>query len=309
MPLRLLRASRQRLQLRKQLGDRRRAPSPARSRSTAAARRAAFRSRPRRARRGRSSSGIGAAQAAASRRRARARAARRTAPRAARAGCRRRKSPDRRRAGGRAPISPRPSNGSKYSPVSGSQAMALTVKSRRRAASSIDIAGVAGDVEPAMAAAGFRFAAGQRDVDAARLVDLKALADRFDAAERFEQRAQPLGGDAEDFEVECLSTRGPCSRSRTQPPTISARPPAARTAAASASARSSRSPVTIRYWAVTRRRPNRLTNRSQYPGAIAFSSTSAARFLVGVDLRGGAGDRRRDRVGDRLGGLPRAVGA
>ena len=37
--------------------------------------------------------------------------------------------------------SPRPSNGSKYSPVSGSHEIALTVKSRRRAASAIDMSG------------------------------------------------------------------------------------------------------------------------------------------------------------------------
>ena len=50
MPLRLLRAAGERLQLGKQLRRRRRDPSRARSRSTAAARTAAFRFRPRRAR-------------------------------------------------------------------------------------------------------------------------------------------------------------------------------------------------------------------------------------------------------------------
>ena len=61
---------------------------------------------------------------------------------------------------------------------------------------------IAGDLEPAMAAAGFRFAAGQRDVDIAPLVDLKALAHHVDAPERFEQLAQPLGVDAVHLEVE-----------------------------------------------------------------------------------------------------------
>ena len=60
---------------------------------------------------------------------------------AARAGCRRRTSPDRRRAAGGGSRSPRPSNGSRYSSVSGSQEIALIVKSRRRAASSIVIDG------------------------------------------------------------------------------------------------------------------------------------------------------------------------
>ena len=42
---------------------------------------------------------------------------------------------------------------------------------------------IAGDVEAAVPAAGFRFAPRQRDVDVARLVDLEAFADGFDAAE------------------------------------------------------------------------------------------------------------------------------
>ena len=80
--------------------------------------------------------------------------------------------------------SARPSNGSSYSPVSGSQAIALMVKSRRRAASSIDIAGSPCDLEALVAAPLLRLAAGQRDVDVASrpgddLVDRKALADRL----------------------------------------------------------------------------------------------------------------------------------
>ena len=127
--------------------------------------------------------------------------------RAARAGCRRRTSADRRRAAAAASRSPRPSNGSRYSPVSGSHEIALTVKSRRRAASAIDMSGSPVDDEAAVAAAGLRLAARQRHVDVADLVDLKALADGLDAAERLEQRAQPIAGQAEDLEVDVASTR------------------------------------------------------------------------------------------------------
>ena len=74
----------------------------------------------------------------------------------------------------------RPSNGSRYSPVSGSQAIALTVKSRRRAASVERHDRIAGDLEAAVAAAGLRLAARQRDVDVGDLVDGEALADGVD---------------------------------------------------------------------------------------------------------------------------------
>src|SRR5262249_52896677 len=61
---------------------------------------------------------------------------------------------------------------------------------------------VAGYVEAAMAAAGFRFASRQRDVDVADLVNLEAFADRFDAAEPFKELSQPVCRQAEDFEVD-----------------------------------------------------------------------------------------------------------
>ena len=64
--------------------------------------------------------------------------------------------------------SARPSNGSTYSPVSGSQEMALTVKSRRRAASSIDIDGSPSTTKPLCPRPGLRLAAGQPDVDRRR---------------------------------------------------------------------------------------------------------------------------------------------
>ena len=98
--------------------------------------------------------------------------------------------------------------------------------------------GIAGDDEAAVSAAGLRVAARQRDVDVADLVDLEAFADRFDASEGFEHRAQAIAGDAEDFEVHVRRARpAEQQRSRTQPPTTRARPPASRTA------RRSRSPV------------------------------------------------------------------
>ena len=90
----------------------------------------------------------------------------------------------RRRAAARRSRSPRPSNGSTYSPVSGSQEMALMVKSRRRAASSSEQRRVAGDGEAAVPAAGLRLAPRQRHVESGDLVDGEALADGVDAAER-----------------------------------------------------------------------------------------------------------------------------
>ena len=133
---------------------------------------------------------------------------------------------DRRRAARVARDRARPSNGSRYSSVSGSHEMALTVKSRRRAASSIGHRRIAGDREAAVAAARLRLAPRQRDVDVADLVDLKALADRFDAAEWL--RAAPAArsaGSPNTSRSMSFDSR-PSSRSRTQPPTISARPPA-----------------------------------------------------------------------------------
>ena len=66
---------------------------------------------------------------------------------------------------------------------SGSQAMALIVKSRRRAASAGDSVGIALDGEALVSAAGLRLAPRQRDVETGDLVDGEALADGIDAAE------------------------------------------------------------------------------------------------------------------------------
>ena len=90
-----------------------------------------------------------AAELAASPARARTRSAPRTGSRAARAGCRRRTSRGSTARSSRRVEIARPSNGSRYSPVSGSQEIALIVKSRRRAASSSDSRGSPDDGEPA----------------------------------------------------------------------------------------------------------------------------------------------------------------
>ncbi len=136
------------------------------------------------------------AQRARVRHRRSARTARRTGARAARAGCRRQTCPDRRR-GGDAPRDPRGRRkGSRISPVSGSREIALIVKSRRRAASSIDSAGSPVDGESLVPAAGLRLAARERDVEIADLVDGEALADRLDVAEslRAAREVDPPGG-------------------------------------------------------------------------------------------------------------------
>ena len=110
------------------------------------------------------------------------------------------------------------------------------VKSRRRAASSIDIDGSPWTSNPLCPRPALRLAARQRDVDARlaradHLVNGKALADGLDAAEGASSgRSSPCGmpkiSRSRSFDG------WPSSRSRTQPPTISARPPASRTAAA-----------------------------------------------------------------------------
>ena len=74
-------------------------------------------------------------------RRARTRTARQTARRAAHAGCRRANVVGSTARSSRRSRSARPSKGSSYVSVSGSHAMALMVKSRRRAASATDIEG------------------------------------------------------------------------------------------------------------------------------------------------------------------------
>ena len=115
--------------------------------------------------------------------------------------------------------------------MSGSHPIALMVKSRRRAASSKRHRRIAFDGESFVSAPGLRFAPRQRDVDIAELVDRKCLADGLDAAERAQQGEQRLLRNAEHLDVEILRRRFR-RRSRTNPPTHSARPPASRTALA-----------------------------------------------------------------------------
>ena len=64
---------------------------------------------------------------------------------------------------------------------------------------------VADDGEGAMAAADFRLAARQRDVDLFDLVDSEALADGVDRPDRREQLPQPLRFDAVDLDVDVLA--------------------------------------------------------------------------------------------------------
>ena len=76
------------------------------------------------------------------------------------------------------------------------------VKSRRRAASSIDMSGSPVTTKPRCPRPAFESRRGSETSIVAELVDLKALADRFDAAEGFEQRPQAIAGDAEHLEVD-----------------------------------------------------------------------------------------------------------
>ena len=126
----------------------------------------------------------------------------------------------------------RPSNGSRYSlgqripgdGVDREVAAARRLLERQRR--------IALDGESLVAAAGLRLAPGQRHVEAGDLVDGEALADGVDAAEAREQRLQAIRRRRRRPRRRCLCDGRPISRSRTQPPTISARPPSSRTARA-----------------------------------------------------------------------------
>ena len=95
---------------------------------------------------------------------------------------------------------------------------------------------VAAHLEALVAAPLLRLAPGKGDVDhdavgADDLVDREALTDRLHAPERREQPRQRLAGDPEHLHVDVFRLRSssgrwrPRNRSRTQPPTTSARPP------------------------------------------------------------------------------------
>ena len=100
---------------------------------------------------------------------------------------------------------------------------------------------IAFDGEALVAAAGLRFAARQRHVDRAEFVDRKGLADRLDAAERLQQRAAARSCGMPKTSMSRSFEGRSSSRSRTNPPTHSARPPASRTAVAMRRACCSRS--------------------------------------------------------------------
>jgi hypothetical protein len=120
--------------------------------------------------------------------------------------------------------------------------MAFTVKSRRRAASSIDMSGSPETMKPRWPRPAFESRRGKRDVDRADLVDLKAFADRFDAAEAVEQRPQACGGDAEDLESRLVGLVARVTQVVAHPAADDERAPAAsRTALAIATACSSTS--------------------------------------------------------------------
>ena len=95
---------------------------------------------------------------------------------------------------------------------------------------------VAFDPESLVSAALLRLPPRQRHVDIRAvagddLVDGKRLPDRFDPSEPLQQRRQAIAGMPKTSRSMSFDSRF-SSRSRTQPPTISARPPASRTAEA-----------------------------------------------------------------------------
>ena len=146
---------------------------------------------------------------------------------------------------------------------------------------------IARDLEPAMSASGFRFAARQRDVDVAGLVDLKALADGFDAAQPLEQRAHAVGRQAEHLEID-VRRRLPSHQPIADPAADDERaaadsrgPPRRwrgrdRRRCQSWLARPRPRPSLLTGW-----RPYFFTSRSQKPGAIAFSHTRPRDFMYG----------------------------
>ena len=260
---------------------------------------------------GRSSSGI-VRHIARSPRRSRARTAPRTGRREAPAGCRRQTSAGRRPAAAGRRDRARPSNGSKYSPrqriqrdgVDGKVAAPRRFLNRHRR--------IAGHHEAAVPAARLRIAPRQRHVDAAKFVDLKALADRLDPPERSSSARRRSAGTRTPRGRRPSTSACPSSRSRTQPPTISARPPASRTARAMSPTRSSvalmparpRSPSAVSFVA-DRLAAAALDEPIGEARRDGIQHDERARLGVRVDLGHGLLDRARDRVGDRPTTLPR----
>ena len=204
MPLRILRARRQRLELRPAAARRRRDRGPGAGRSTgASARSSSFSTSPQMRSAGRSSSGVARHTRPSS---SSTRHSNRAANCSARS-TRRLSSPNVCAStirSTRRSRSARPPCGSRYSPVSGSQPIALMVKSRRRAASSNGSDGSPWTSKPVVPAADLRFAARQRHVEALHLEDGEALANGVDRSPLPEQRLQVAGRQPEHLEVEVL---------------------------------------------------------------------------------------------------------
>ena len=170
-------------------------------------------------------------------RRRRARTVRRTAVPAARGGCHRQTSSGSTTRRRRASRSVRPPTGSSISSVRGSHRIALTVKSRRRADSVHRHRRIALDDESLVPAAALRFAPWQRHVNRAQLVDREALTHGIDPAETAEERGRSSWGIPNTSRSRSFDVR-PSRRSRTKPPTTSARPPRCATSPATARASS-----------------------------------------------------------------------
>ena len=162
---------------------------------------------------------------------------------------------------------------------------------------------VAGDVEPAVTATGLRFAAGKRHVDIAALVDLKALAHRFDATERLEQVPEAGRVEAVDLEIDVL---GVAPHQAVADPAADDQRASTRVAHRGGNRACALERVpgvdaghscqrSIGGAAVTRSRPNLVTNAIAEAWSDRIQQGQATRGAVGVDL----GRGMRDRAGDR----------
>ena len=188
--------------------------------------------------------------------------------------------------------------------------MALIVKSRRRAASSIDRVGIAFDGEALVAAADLRLAARQRHVDRADLVDGEALADGVDAAEGVEERAQPIGAEAEHLEIEVLGRA--TEQLVADPAADDERAAAGRRErpGRSSRARSGRRPVSSVVTGLRRSRPRHrappepLHELSACAGATTLRTASHFAWPNGIDLGAGTHHALDDSPRHAVGRLP-----
>ena len=168
----------------------------------------------------------------------------------------------------------RPSNGSRYSPVSGSHEIALIVKSRRRAASSMRMAGIAGRRRSrgGRGRPSIRGAAATRRCRRSCRPESSRRPSRRGRATRAARASRSAGTPNTSMSMSFESR--PRSRSRTQPPTIERAAAGVadgtrdRRDAQVSSGRSSRSADRLPS-------PNRCTSAvGQNPGAMALSTTS-----------------------------------